>query len=230
MSRPDPFTPTLQPWADDVPLRGERAPKNDGQIKHLIEYLLTVHKRFGNTAVTTSLQWGATALWKRDEQAKRIAELEEQLAARVEKSERGPTEAVLAQAVKFRDASPTMSEAFAIAAAQGAGSDDKRMHQLHDLLRDAIGNCYPSIDDVSRDVLWAYLDELLAAATAQSAIGLTTHEAIDLLVTAFVQNHYPSKAAHLLGEKGFIQDEPLLGLVKTACSDRASTQNQGEKT
>lgn len=77
----------LQPWGDDVPLRGDGAPRNDGSIKHLIEYLLTVHKRFGNTAVTASLQWGATALWKRDEQAKRIVELEEQLA----KAQSGPT-------------------------------------------------------------------------------------------------------------------------------------------
>jgi hypothetical protein len=59
-----------------VPLRGEGAPKNNGQIKHLIEYLLTVYKRFGNTAVTCDLQWGAVALHKRDAQKERIEQLE----------------------------------------------------------------------------------------------------------------------------------------------------------
>ena len=71
----------LKAWGDDVALNGPEVPRNTGQIKWLIEYLLTTYERFGNTAVTFTLQWGATALWKRDEQAKRIAELEEQLAA-----------------------------------------------------------------------------------------------------------------------------------------------------
>lgn len=66
----------LQPWADDVALRGPNMPKNDGHIKYLIEYLLTVYKRFGNTAVTNDLQWGAAALHTRDRQKDRIAELE----------------------------------------------------------------------------------------------------------------------------------------------------------
>lgn len=67
---------SLKAWGDDVALRGPEAPKWDGQIKHLIEYLLTVYKRFGNTAITADLQWGATALWKRDEQRQRIVDLE----------------------------------------------------------------------------------------------------------------------------------------------------------
>ena len=69
----------LEAWGEDVPLRGPDAPKNDGKIKHLIEYLLTVYERFGNTAVTADLQWGASALHKRDEQKERIAELEARL-------------------------------------------------------------------------------------------------------------------------------------------------------
>lgn len=74
----------LKAWGDDVALRGPDAPKNDGSIKHLIEYLLTVYERFGNTCVTTNLQWGATALHKLSEERERIAELEAQLAARPE--------------------------------------------------------------------------------------------------------------------------------------------------
>lgn len=80
--KPQQGTP-LVAWGDDVALRGPDAPKDNGQIKFLIEYLLTVYKRFGNTAVTFNLglQWGATALWKRDEQRERIEELESALLA-----------------------------------------------------------------------------------------------------------------------------------------------------
>lgn len=74
--------PALQAWSDDVALRGPDAPRNNGKIKHLIEYLLTVYKRFGDTAITCNLQWGASACWKRDEQAKRIVELETDPVAR----------------------------------------------------------------------------------------------------------------------------------------------------
>ena len=74
--------PPLTAWGDDVALLGPNAPKDDGKIKHLIEYLLTVYERFGNTRVTfKGIQWGASALWKDDEQEKRIAELEAKLAA-----------------------------------------------------------------------------------------------------------------------------------------------------
>lgn len=68
------------PFDDGTALAGPDAPKDDGQILHLIRYLLTVYKRFGNTAVTTQLQWGSSALWKRDEQAKKIVELEARIA------------------------------------------------------------------------------------------------------------------------------------------------------
>jgi len=74
--------PMPKPWGDDVALRGPDAPKNNGQIKHLIEYLLTVYKRFGNTAVTCDLQWGASALWKRDELTSELTEARTQLAER----------------------------------------------------------------------------------------------------------------------------------------------------
>ncbi len=70
----------LQAWPAGVALRGPDAPKDDGSIKHLIEYLLTVYERFGNTRVTADLQWGATALHKMDAQKVRIAELEAELA------------------------------------------------------------------------------------------------------------------------------------------------------
>lgn len=72
---------TLTAWGDDVALMGPEAPKWDGHIKHLVEYLLTVYERFGNTAVTANLQWGASALWKRDEQAEQIADLQSRLSA-----------------------------------------------------------------------------------------------------------------------------------------------------
>ena len=49
----------LEAWSDDTCLIGPEAPKNDGHIKHLICYLMTVYERFGNTAVTAQLQWGA---------------------------------------------------------------------------------------------------------------------------------------------------------------------------
>lgn len=70
----------LVPWGDDVALAGPTAPKWNGQITHLIQFLLTVHKRFGDTAITANLQWGATALHKRDEQKERIIALEAELA------------------------------------------------------------------------------------------------------------------------------------------------------
>jgi hypothetical protein len=68
-------THELKPWSGDTPLRGPEAPENDGHIEHLIQYLLSIHERFGNTAVTCDLQWGATALHKRDAQKKLIEEI-----------------------------------------------------------------------------------------------------------------------------------------------------------
>jgi hypothetical protein len=64
----------LAPWADDVPLMGEGVPKDTGQIDWLIQYLLTVYKRFGNTAVVVDrLRWGACALHARSEAPEVIA-------------------------------------------------------------------------------------------------------------------------------------------------------------
>lgn len=80
----------LKAWGDDVALRGPDAPRNDGSIKHLIEYLLSVYDRFGNTTVTADLQWGATALHKLNEEKERIAELE----AEIERLKAIPTEAL----------------------------------------------------------------------------------------------------------------------------------------
>ena len=74
---------TLTAWDDDTALSGPDAPKWNGQIEHLIRYLLTVHKRFGNTAITADLRWGASALHKRDEQKKHIAQLEAERTAAV---------------------------------------------------------------------------------------------------------------------------------------------------
>lgn len=77
---------TPEAWDDDVPLRGPDMPEDDGHIRYLIEYLLTVHKRFGNTTVTfdCDLQWGAAALHKWDAQKERIDALERELAERTE--------------------------------------------------------------------------------------------------------------------------------------------------
>lgn len=61
----------VRPWADDVPLNGDGMPTNTGQIEWLIQYLLTIRKRFGNTAVCVErLRWGGSALWAFDEAAK----------------------------------------------------------------------------------------------------------------------------------------------------------------
>ena len=80
-------------------------------LKHLIEYLLTVYKRFGNTTVTFSLQWGADALCKQDAQKERIASLEQELDTLIEKG-------ALLQRAERAEA------ALAIATAQGAQVKD----------------------------------------------------------------------------------------------------------
>lgn len=57
------FIDPVPAWGDDVPLMGDRAPKDTGQIAWLIQYLRTVHKRYGNTVVVVDrLRWGASAL------------------------------------------------------------------------------------------------------------------------------------------------------------------------
>jgi hypothetical protein len=65
----------VKPLADDVPMAGERMPTAE-QIDDLLRILATIRVRFGNTAVTYSIEWGGGALWAADKQAKRIAELE----------------------------------------------------------------------------------------------------------------------------------------------------------
>ena len=75
-------------YPDDVGLNTDDVKRPINMLDDLLKYLATVRKRWGNTAVTCSLQWGSSALWMRSEQAEtiaaqsaRIAELEEKLAA-----------------------------------------------------------------------------------------------------------------------------------------------------
>lgn len=69
----------IEPFADDVPLAGEDAPTAD-QIDDLIKILVTTRKRFGNTAVRYSVQWGGSALQVRDKQRAEIERLEKWVA------------------------------------------------------------------------------------------------------------------------------------------------------
>lgn len=71
-SQPKPIT--VEPFADDVPLRGEGAP-HATQIDDLIRILATISHRFGNTAVKYSISWGANEHWAagRDREAMRQA-------------------------------------------------------------------------------------------------------------------------------------------------------------
>ena len=64
----------IVPWPGDVPLCGEQTPKID-QILDLIKYLVTVHARWGNTAVQFRVTWGGSALWAADELRKEISQL-----------------------------------------------------------------------------------------------------------------------------------------------------------
>jgi hypothetical protein len=50
-------------------------------------------------------------------------------------------------------------------------STRRRLEELYGLVRDGLGNTFPSIDDMSRDCLLGYLDELYAATFAPSASG-----------------------------------------------------------
>lgn len=72
----------LRPWADGVPLMGPDVPEDNGQIVHLIRYLVTVYERFGDTRVREdiTLSWGATALHKCDAQKAEIARLNDRAA------------------------------------------------------------------------------------------------------------------------------------------------------
>lgn len=75
-------------YPDNVGLNTDDVKRPINMLDDLLKYLATVRKRWGNTAVTCSLQWGASALWMRSEQAEttaaqsaRIAELEKEVAA-----------------------------------------------------------------------------------------------------------------------------------------------------
>lgn len=71
---------TIEPYADDVPLAGPKAPPITNATE-LIVYFATVLHRFGNTRITfRSLKWGASALWQRDD-AQYINEAIERLRA-----------------------------------------------------------------------------------------------------------------------------------------------------
>ncbi len=69
--------PQIMPWVGDVPLMGPDVPEDNGQIVHLIRYLVTVYERFGDTRVREdiTLSWGATALHKCDAQKAEIERL-----------------------------------------------------------------------------------------------------------------------------------------------------------
>lgn len=56
----------VEPYAADIPLQGPEAPPFPDRIDDLIKYLVTISERFGNTAVSFRLRWGAAALWSHD--------------------------------------------------------------------------------------------------------------------------------------------------------------------
>lgn len=62
----EPNAITIQPYADHIALNGNNAPKID-KIDDLIRLLVTIRRRYGNTAVVFSIQWGASALWARSQ-------------------------------------------------------------------------------------------------------------------------------------------------------------------
>lgn len=68
----------VAPYADDVPLMGPDAPDIE-KTSDLIRYLLTVRKRFGNTAITCSLQWGGSALNARSRDKAEVARLQSEV-------------------------------------------------------------------------------------------------------------------------------------------------------
>ena len=73
----------ILPWAGDVALMGPDTPPDNGMLAHLIQYLVTVRERFGNTMVREdiTLQWGSSALWKADSQKAEIVALQAKLKA-----------------------------------------------------------------------------------------------------------------------------------------------------
>lgn len=66
----------VEPYADGVAILGETAPPPPDRIDELLRYLATVRKRFGNTAVSYRVRWGASALWAGELNEIRIHELE----------------------------------------------------------------------------------------------------------------------------------------------------------
>ena len=68
----------MRPWNDDIALSGPDAPENDGTIEFMIQYLLTVRKRFGNTCVSVAdgtIKWGGSSLHYQDKQNKEVQRL-----------------------------------------------------------------------------------------------------------------------------------------------------------
>ncbi len=65
----------LEPYSPETPLNGHDSP-GAVQIEELIKLLVTIHHRYGNTAIKYRLSWGANALWVEDEQKQKIEKLE----------------------------------------------------------------------------------------------------------------------------------------------------------
>ena len=68
----------IEPYAGDVAVYGPSAP-NCEQIEDLIRFLVTIHHRWGNTAIRYRIQWGASALWAEDAQKREIDKLKKQI-------------------------------------------------------------------------------------------------------------------------------------------------------
>jgi hypothetical protein len=73
----------VEPYPGDVAMSGPDAPKCE-QVEDLIRLLVTIHHRWGNTAVQYRVTWGGSALWAADELQKRIERLEAALRPFVE--------------------------------------------------------------------------------------------------------------------------------------------------
>lgn len=64
----------IEPYPGDVPLAGDDA-VTATHIDDLLKLLATVSKRFGNTIVRYTINWGASGLRVQDEQSQEIARL-----------------------------------------------------------------------------------------------------------------------------------------------------------
>lgn len=97
-------------------------------------------------------------------------------------------------------------------------------------LRSALSQSRPSIpcDPCKTKAECVTLDECVRrgpreetpSSTRRVEVELTTHAALDLLATAFKENHYPGHAAALLDRKGFIEDKPLVKILGPVASAR----------